>query len=250
MLKKYLSILSLMVIFILSGCNNAPITAESTGVWNHFFIYPFSQLIQFVAIIFNDSYGLAIIFLTIIIRFLIMPLTLKQTKNQEKMKKIQPEIKQLREKYTGKDRETQLKLQNELMTVYKKHEINPISMGCLPLLIQMPILFTFYYAIIKTKEIALHNFLWFNLGSADPLHLLPVLAAITTFVQFKLSTSEVAEANPQMKMMGYFMPIIILASAWKLSAVLPLYWIVGNVFLTIQNVVLQKIKRKTTSNSF
>lgn len=249
MLKKYLSILSLFAIFLLSGCNNAPITADSTGIWNHFFIYPFSQIIQYVAYLFNDSYGLAIVFLTIIIRFLILPLTLKQTKNQEKMKKIQPEIKQLREKYTGKDRESQLKLQNELMTVYKKHEVNPLSMGCLPLLIQMPILMAFYYAIIKTKEIALHNFLWFNLGTADPIHLLPVLAALTTFVQYKLSTSELAAENPQMKMMGYIMPIIILFSAWKLAAVLPLYWMVGNVFLTIQTVILKRIKKKTTSTS-
>lgn len=248
-MKKYISILSLLAIFLLSGCNNSPITAESPGVWNHFFIYPFSKLIQYVAYLFNDSYGIAIIILTVVIRFLIMPLTLKQTKNQEKMKEIQPEIQQLREKHKGKDRESQLQLQNELMAVYKKHEVNPLSMGCLPLLIQMPILFAFYYAIIKTKEIALHNFLWFNLGTADPLHLLPVLAALTTFIQYKMSTTELAASNPQIKMMGYVMPIIILFSAWKLAAVLPLYWMVGNVFLTIQNVVLQKRKKKAASAS-
>ncbi len=248
-MKRFVSIFFLIAIFLLSGCNRAPITADSTGVWNHYFIYPFSQVIKYVAYMFNDSYGLAIVFLTIIIRFLILPLTLKQTKNQEKMKELQPEIKQLREKYNGKDRESQLKLQNELMTVYKKHEVNPLSMGCLPLLIQMPILMAFYYAIIKTKEIALHNFLWFNLGTADPIHLLPVLAALTTFVQYKLSTAELTAENPQMKMMGYIMPIIILFSAWKLAAVLPLYWMVGNVFLTIQTVILKRIKKRSASTS-
>jgi YidC/Oxa1 family membrane protein insertase len=233
-LKKYISVtLLLLIASVLAGCSRAPITAESDGVWNHYFIYPFSQLIQFVAHFFNDNYGLAIILLTIVIRFIMLPLTLKQSKNQEKMKELQPELKKLRETYPSKDRESQMNLQKEMMDLYSKHNVNPLSMGCLPLLIQMPILLAFYYAIIKTKEIALHNFLWFNLGAADPLHLLPVLAAVTTFIQYKISTQQLTEANPQMKMMGYIMPAIILFSAWKLSAVLPLYWIVGNIFLTI-----------------
>jgi YidC/Oxa1 family membrane protein insertase len=247
-LKKYIPVtLLLLIASVLAGCSRAPITAESDGVWNHYFIYPFSQLIQFVAHFFNDNYGLAIILLTIVIRFIMLPLTLKQSKNQEKMKELQPELKKLRETYPSKDRESQMKLQKEMMDLYSKHNVNPLSMGCLPLLIQMPILLAFYYAIIKTKEIALHNFLWFNLGAADPLHLLPVLAAVTTFIQYKISTQQLTEANPQMKMMGYIMPAIILFSAWKLSAVLPLYWIVGNVFLTLQTLVLKNRKKKAAT---
>jgi YidC/Oxa1 family membrane protein insertase len=247
-LKKYISVtLLLLIASVLAGCSRAPITAESDGVWNHYFIYPFSQLIQFVAHFFNDNYGLAIILLTIVIRFIMLPLTLKQSKNQEKMKELQPELKKLRETYPSKDRESQMNLQKEMMDLYSKHNVNPLSMGCLPLLIQMPILLAFYYAIIKTKEIALHNFLWFNLGAADPLHLLPVLAAVTTFIQYKISTQQLTEANPQMKMMGYIMPAIILFSAWKLSAVLPLYWIVGNIFLTIQTLVLKNRKKKAAT---
>lgn len=152
-------------------------------------------------------------------------------------------MKRIREKYKGKDKETQVKMQQEVMALYQKHGVNPVSMGCMPLLIQMPILLAFYYAIIRTKEIAAHNFLWFNLGTPDPTHILPIIAAITTFIQYKIINRQLEQVNPQIQMMGYIMPMIIVFSAWKLSAVLPLYWIVGNIFMTVQSIVLNR-KRK------
>ncbi|KSU84739.1 MULTISPECIES: membrane protein insertase YidC [Fictibacillus] len=236
-------LIAILGIWVLAGCSRAPVNAQSHGVWSHYFVYPFSEVIQFVATFFNGNYGLAIIFLTIIIRCLLLPFTISQTKNQQKMKELQPEMKRIREKYKGKDKETQVKMQQEVMALYQKHGVNPVSMGCMPLLIQMPILLAFYYAIIRTKEIAAHNFLWFNLGTPDPTHILPIIAAITTFIQYKIINRQLEQVNPQIQMMGYIMPMIIVFSAWKLSAVLPLYWIVGNIFMTVQSIVLNR-KRK------
>jgi YidC/Oxa1 family membrane protein insertase len=222
----------------------APITAESTGFWDHYFVYSFSVVIKFVAEFFRDNYGLAIIAVTLIIRLFLLPLSLSQSKSQLKMQTIQPEMKALREKYSkNKDKDSQMKMQQEMMQLYKKHGVNPLQMGCLPMLIQMPILMAFYYAIMRTHEIATHNFLWFSLGAADPYHILPTIAALTTFIQFKVINLGIEQVNPQSKVMGYIMPVMIFFMALNFPAALPLYWIVGNIFVAIQTYFINKKKR-------
>ncbi|EIT86314.1 OxaA-like protein precursor [Fictibacillus macauensis ZFHKF-1] len=233
--------LLLIGIVVLAGCSRAPVDEHSTGIWSHYFVYPLSWLIRHVARYFSGEYGLAIILLTVVIRLLLIPVALYSKKKQQKMKELQPEIVKLRETYSSKDRETQRKLQQEMMHLYQQHKVNPISMGCLPLLIQMPILIAFYYAIIRTPEIGVHSFLWFQLGHPDSLHLLPIIAALTTFVQQKVMNASMNEMNPQLKMMGYIMPLIIVVSSWNLFAVLPMYWIVGNVIAIVQTVILNRM---------
>src|SRR5699024_4890555 len=136
------------IIALLSGCTqiNEPITDESTGVWNRFLVYPLSIVIMYFSELFNNSYGLAIIIVTIIIRVIILQLNIKQLKSSKAMQYIQQEMKALQEKYSSKDANTQQKLQQETMELFQKHGVNPLA-GCLPILVQMPILMAMYHAI-------------------------------------------------------------------------------------------------------
>ncbi len=124
------------------------------------------------------------------------------------------------------------------MALFQKHGVNPLA-GCFPLLIQMPILIGFYHAISRTKEIAAHNFLWFDLGSPDPIYLLPLIAGVTTFIQQKMMMAGTANQNPQMAMMLWLMPIMIIVFAINFPAALSLYWVVGNIFMIIQTYFIK-----------
>jgi YidC/Oxa1 family membrane protein insertase len=222
-------------LILLAGCTqvNVPVTSESEGFWNQYIVYPLSQLITYFAEITGDNYGISIILVTIIIRLVLLPLMLKQTKSSKAMQALQPEMAKLKEKYSSKDQQTQQKLQQETMALFQKHGVNPLA-GCLPLVVQMPILIGFYHAIMRTEAIAEHTFLWFDLGDKDPYYILPIVAGITTFIQQKLMMAGTANANPQMAMMLWLMPIMIVVFAISFPAALSLYWVVGNLFMIIQ----------------
>ncbi len=242
MLKRRILLLFSMigVIVLLAGCTeiNQPITAESEGFWNTYIVYPLSQLITYVANLTNENFGLAIIIVTILIRLLILPLMIKQTKSSKAMQALQPEMQKLREKYSSKDQKTQQKLQQETMALMQKHGVNPLA-GCFPILIQMPILIGFYHAIMRTREIAEHSFLWFDLGERDPYFILPILAGVFTFIQQKLMMAGTAQQNPQMAMMLWLMPIMIVVFAVSFPAALSLYWVVGNLFMIAQTFFIK-----------
>lgn len=229
----------LLVLLTMTGCNqmNQPITAESTGFWNEYIVYPLSWLITEGAHILWGSFGLSIIVVTIVIRLAILPLMIKQTRSSKAMQALQPEMQALREKYSSKDQKTQQKLQQETMALFQKHGVNPLA-GCFPILIQMPILIGFYHAISRTAEIKEHNFLWFDLGDKDPYYILPIVAGITTFIQQKMMMAG-TEGNPQMQMMLYMMPIMILVFAINFPAALSLYWVVGNLFMIVQTYFIK-----------
>ncbi|AUZ36793.1 YidC family membrane integrase SpoIIIJ [Bacillus sp. MBGLi79] len=242
LLKRRILLLFSMigVIVLLAGCTeiNQPITAESEGFWNTYIVYPLSQLITYVANLTNENFGLAIIIVTILIRLLILPLMIKQTKSSKAMQALQPEMQKLREKYSSKDQKTQQKLQQETMALMQKHGVNPLA-GCFPILIQMPILIGFYHAIMRTREIAEHSFLWFDLGERDPYFILPSLAGVFTFIQQKLMMAGTAQQNPQMAMMLWLMPIMIVVFAVSFPAALSLYWVVGNLFMIAQTFFIK-----------
>ncbi|ARI75522.1 YidC family membrane integrase SpoIIIJ [Halobacillus mangrovi] len=241
MRNKMIALLAMAgVLTFLSGCTqvNEDITSDSTGFWNEYIVYPLSKTLLFFADVTGGSYGLAIIIVTIIIRVLLLPLNVKQLKSSKAMQDIQPELKELREKYSSKDAQTQQKLQQETMQLFQKHGVNPLA-GCLPIIVQMPILIGFYHAIMRTKEIETHNFLWLELGSADPF--LAILTAATTFLQQKLMMAGGAAAqNPQMQMMLYIMPLMIGTFAFFFPSALALYWIVGNIVMILQTIFIRK----------
>ncbi|UCZ53251.1 YidC family membrane integrase SpoIIIJ [Bacillus shivajii] len=245
MVRK-ISLLLLLVglMLVMTGCFsiNEPIKAESTGIWDSWFVYPLSWLMTTIADALGNSYGLAIIIVTILLRILILPLMIKQTKSTKAMQAIQPEMQELREKYSAKDQQTQQKLQQEMMQLFQKHGVNPLA-GCLPILVQMPILIAFYHAIIRTPQInpevdpAAYDlydpqmFLWFELGSADPYFILPLVAGATTFIQQKMM---MVTDNPQMRALMYIMPVMIIAFAAFFPSALALYWVIGNLFMIVQ----------------
>jgi YidC/Oxa1 family membrane protein insertase len=236
---------------VVSGCAdvNEPITKESQGIWNQYFVYPLSWLITYFATVTGEDYGLAIIIVTLIIRSALLPLMIKQTKSTKAMQALQPEMTKLREKYSSKDQATQQKLQQEMMQMYQKHGVNPLA-GCLPIFVQMPILIGFYHAIMRTAEIKQHSFWWFDLGHPDPIYLLPLLAGVTTFIQQKISMVGMP-ANPQMSMMLWLMPIMIIVFAINFPAALSLYWVVGNIFSIAQTYFIKgpEIKQAKTGGA-
>ncbi|MDQ0228158.1 YidC family membrane integrase SpoIIIJ [Metabacillus niabensis] len=241
MKRRLLLILGLVgVLTLLSGCTevNEPITSESEGFWNSYIVYPLSQVITYFAEITGNNYGIAIVLVTIIIRLAILPLMIKQMRSSKAMQAIQPEMQKLREKYSSKDQQTQQKLQQETMALFQKHGVNPLA-GCFPLIIQMPILIGFYHAIMRTREIAEHNFLWFDLGEKDPYFILPLIAGLTTFIQQKMMMAGQANQNPQMAMMLWIMPIMIIVFAISFPAALSLYWVVGNLFMIVQTYFIK-----------
>lgn len=246
-----LSLMIVLAAFVLGGCQPASgshsITSETPGFFNHYFVYTFSVIIKTLANWFGGSYGMAIILTTLLIRLVLMPFMLKQTKNQmimkAKMQKVQPELKEIQEKMkSAKDPETRSKLQQESMKIYQKHGVNPLASlaGCLPLLLQLPILMGFYYAIRETPEIASHTFLWFNLGHSDMI--LPILAAAIYLIQFRISLKGMDEAQrKQMAAFGYLSPIMMGIFSFSAAAALPLYWTVGGIFVILQTMLSQKL---------
>ncbi|GGF17326.1 membrane protein insertase MisCA [Halobacillus andaensis] len=248
MRNKWIALLAMTgVLTFLSGCTeiNQEITEDSSGFWNEYIVYPLSQTLQFFADSTNGSYGLSIIIVTIIIRLVLLPLNVKQLKSSKAMQEIQPQLQELRQKYSSKDQKTQQQLQQETMQLFQKNGVNPLA-GCLPIVVQMPVLIGFYHAIMRTETIQTHDFLWLQLGTADPF--LAILTAATTFLQQKLMMAGGAAAqNPQMQMMLYIMPLMIGTFAFFFPSALALYWIVGNIVMILQTLFIRKPMMKDTT---
>lgn len=235
----------LLLMALLAGCSsvNQPINAQSTGIWSKYFVYPLSEFIIYLAHLFGNSFGMSIIVATIIVRLVLLPLMARQVKSSKGMQEIQPELQKLREKYSSKDQKTQKKLQEETMKLFQAHKVNPLA-GCLPLIIQMPILIAFYHAISRTEAIRHSSFLWFSLGHPDHFYILPILAGLTTFIQQKIMMGRIGNTNPQMAMMTYMFPFVIAFMAIAFPAALSLYWVIGNIFMIFQTFIIYEKKDK------
>ena len=157
--------------------------------------------------------------------------------------KIQPKMKEIQEKYKN----DKVRLNQELAKLYKEQNVNPMA-GCLPLLIQMPILFGIYYAIRDFQYEGPANFLWMeNIALPDPMFILPVLSAVTTFIQTKQTMPAKKPGDKaqdgvmgmmQGQMMQYFMPLFIGYISLSFPAGLVLYWIVMNIMQIAQQAYI------------
>lgn len=239
MKKRTVLLLSLIAVaWLLSGCTEfeQPISEDSEGFWNEFIVWPLVSAITY----FKDllgTYGLGIIAVTVLIRLALLPLMVKQTRSSKRMQELQPELAKLKEKYKSKDAVTQQKYQQEMMAMFSERGVNPMA-GCLPVLIQMPVLIGFYHAISRmnsTPSIDLGAFLIFPL--AEPSIILAVIAGL---MQFVVLMTGPAMDNPQMKIMMYFMPVMIIGFGIILPSALTLYWVVGNIISLIQNLVIYR----------
>lgn len=228
--KKLVLLISLIAVtLLLSGCTefDQPISDQSEGFWNEFIVWPLVSAITYFKNLLG-TYGFGIIAVTIIIRLVMLPLMIKQTKSSKRMQEVQPELVKLKEKYKSKDAVTQQKYQTEMMALFQEKGVNPMA-GCLPVLIQMPVLIGFYHAISRmnnTPEIDLGAFLIFPL--AEPSIILAVIAGLMQFIVLRTGP---AMDNPQMKIMMYFMPVMIIGFGIILPSALTLYWVIGNILL-------------------
>ena len=182
---------------------------------------------QLTATLGFPSYGLAIILMTLVIKMLMYPLTVKQVKSMKGMQILQPKMKELQTKYKDKPE----KLQQEMIKLYKETGVNPMA-GCLPLVLQMPIFIVIFYGLRDFTFNGATSFLWLtDLAQPDPLYILPVLSALTTYYQQKQTSTEM---NQQAKMMLMFMPLFIGYISTTFSSGLVLYWVTMNTVQIVQ----------------
>lgn len=225
-----------------------------------FIVYPLGGLLK---IIYNfvGNYGLSIVIFTIIVRCALLPLTIKQSESSRKMNELNPKMKEIQDKYKN-DKET---LNVKLMELYKEHNYNPAS-GCLPMLVQMPIIFSLFYVIQQpvkyvfgnqqTFDLVHKSFLWLtNLGMVEQkatllmiptmtigIPLLAVLSGLTTWYQMKMITPNGAKVDPTMKTMNMLMPFMIAYFTYSVPAGLAIYWVIGNIFTITQQYITMKLK--------
>lgn len=192
-------------------------------------VQPMTQLIATFTE-WSGSYGIAIILMTVVVRIIILPLTIYQMKSMKKMQELQPRLRELQQKY----REQPEKLNQEMMALYKSQGVNPFS-GCLPMLIQLPILyalFAVFQAYTPPAEIGTH-FLWADLAAKDTP--LAVLTVVSMLAQTYLSG---VGNDPNQKTMTWLMPIMFGWIAFTMpKSALVLYWVVSTILGLIQQAI-------------
>lgn len=235
-----------MVLFVmiaaLTGCSVDPQVnpVDNVGFWDKYFVYPLSITLDWFAEQTGGQYGISILIVTIFIRFLVLPLTIKQYRSSKAMQKLQPDLKKIKEKY----KDDAQKQQEETMKLFQTHGVNPLA-GCFPLFVQMPILIALYHAIMRNEDIYTHTFLWLKLGEKDPYYILPLIAAATTYLQQKVMSSSMPA---QMQSLLFIFPVLIFVMGMNFAAALPLYWIYSNIFTIVQSYFLYRDRDATNKN--
>ena len=198
-------------------------------------IQPFSKICLVVLVWLHKyiaNYSLILILFALLVKVVFYPLTIKSTNSQIKMQKVQPLMKEIQTKYKDEPQ----KLQQEMLALYKEHKVNPLS-GCLPMLVQMPVLIGLYYVFRDTIEFrGAEAFWWINdLSQADPFYVWPVLMGLTTVLQQKLSPTPV---DPKMKPMMYMMPAMMVFIFLNFPSGLVIYYTFMNFFQMGQTIYI------------
>ena len=203
------------------------------GIWGLIAV-PILRGLQYFFSIFQN-YGLAIIFLTIVIRLLTFPLQYKSFKSMKKMQVIQPELQKIKEKY----KDNPQKVQQETMALFKKAGANPLG-GCLPMILQMPVFFAFYKVLFTSVELVDAPFYFWihDLSEKDPFYILPVLMGVAMFLNMKLTPSTTMDPAQQKVMM--FMPIMFSLFMINLPSGLTLYMLVSTIAGMLQQLFVYK----------
>jgi YidC/Oxa1 family membrane protein insertase len=222
-------------------------------LWQSFvngFIMLLQYLYQVTVAIGVPSYGLAIILFTILLKLVLFPLTVTQMRSMRAMQELQPKIKAIQDRYKDKPE----KSQEAVMKLYKEAGANPFA-GCLPLLVQMPILFalfsalrTFFNPALTNKfiDVAHVGFLWIpNMGLRDPHYILPILTVAATFgQQFVISQTTSGKIDANQKTMLYTMPLFIGYLASMYPAGLALYWVVFSMAGIAEQLIIKRMVAK------
>lgn len=230
-----------------------------TFLYDNLLFRPLFNLLVFLYnVVPGGDFGLAIILLTVIVRLVFFPLSVKALVSQKELGKLQPKIKELQEKHKN-DKQA---LGRATMELYKEHKINPLG-GCLPMLIQLPVLIALYSALnlgLKPESLnALYSFVHnpgvikqiafglIDLTQKSPY--LAILAGALQWVQSKQAVSlqaptsknEPASTTMQMsKQMLYFFPVMVIIIAWNLPTGLTLYWVTATLFSILEQFYIKR----------
>lgn len=178
------------------------------------------------------NYGIAIILLTLLVRLILYPLTLKQAKEMAKMQKLQPKMKEIQDKY----RDDPQRMNTEVMNLYTKNKVNPLG-GCLPLFLQLPIIMALFNTLRNAVELRKASFLWMSdLSKGDPYLILPIaIAALMHYQQGK------ATVDPQQRQAMALMPMMMLIFTFSLPSGLLVYWFASSVLGLLQQLQTNKL---------
>ena len=238
----------------LPDCENFNPLKNYEGLWTSIFVKPLAWVILKIGSILN-SYGSSIIITCLLIRLILMPVTKKTAMQSELIIQASPASEKLEKKYKGKDsQEDQTRKAQEMMMIYQKYKINPMS-GCLLAFIQLPLLFAFLEAINRTPALFENNFLVFQMGTTPWVGiftehnywyiLLLVLIITTSFFSFRKTLKDQSGPNAkQMKYTIYFMMVMIAIASLSLPAALGIYWITSSLFTIFQNIYVERKKVK------
>lgn len=238
-------------------------------MWDTLIVNPMLNLLLFLYQVLFQNFALTILVFTVLIRLITYPLTYQQQKSTKKLAELQQSDawKKMQEKY-GKDKE---KIAQEQMKLYKVAGVNPLG-SCLPMVVQLPVLFGLYQAInlsMAASPVALLNlskhiypflpnvadiiplqnqFAWLNLGLPDPLYILPVLVVVTTWLQSKVMTPANPSGDPQAaqmaQSMALTMPLMIGYMSLTFPSGLSVYWVVTNIVSIVQHAVTMPVNWK------
>src|SRR5918997_448147 len=193
----------------------------------------------------TNPWWLSIALLTVVIRTLLFPLTIKQVKSMRAMQDLKPDMDRIRNQYQG----NRQKQQEETMKLYQERGVNPLG-GCLPILVQMPVFIGMFYVIrqfggykvgdrvVPPQYESFHDggILWFqNLSNADPYFILPVLSAVTMLAATEITAKNI---DPQQRWIMRLLPIGVTIFLWNFPAGLFVYWITSNLVTLVQNYVI------------
>jgi YidC/Oxa1 family membrane protein insertase len=210
---------------------------------------PIVDILGAVLLYFHGTLGvewwLSIAMLTVVVRTLLSPLTIKQVKSMRAMQDLRPEMEKIRNQY----RDNRQKQQEEMMRLYQERKVNPLG-GCLPILVQMPIFIGIFYVIRKFggqpgysdplyPSFREGGILWFqDLSQMDPFFILPVLSALTMLAATEITAKNI---DPQQRWLMRLLPIGITIFLWSFPAGLFVYWITSNLVTLAQNYVIYNV---------
>ena len=238
----------------LPKCSNMKVYEKKAynGLWVQLFVRPLAWVIINLGKILGN-YGVSVMVIGIIIRLIMMPFSAKTIRQQENLKKAQPELERIEKKYKDRtDQESMMQKSQETLNVYKKYSVNPIS-SCLVSFIQLPLFFAFLEAINRVPAI-FENYFWkFQLGTTPLVGIkegnyfyiiLIVLIVLFTALSFKMTmnqTSVTTESGVQTKYMMIFMTVFIGIASIQLPSAIALYWVVTNAFNVFQTIIFKKV---------
>lgn len=242
MIHKKLMVFLLITLVTLSGCDYSK-SENKNGFFYNSFALPMDHLLHRLGSVFDNNYGLAIIAIVLIVRLIMLPFMLAQSKNghfmRKKMDIVKPEMTKMQEKIKNANtQEEKIAANQEMMKKYKEYGMNPMKtmLGCLPLLIQMPILFGLYVSLKWPSSGGLTehaNFLWFNLTQPDIW--ITIIAGILYIIQPLINLENMPK---EQRSMGYIMaimsPIFIIYISITSASALGLYWTINAAFLIVQ----------------